>query len=228
MEEKAHILVIDDDNRLRKLLHQYLTENGFWVAEAAHPDEARQMMSSFLFDILILDVMMPGENGYEFAQSLRKKGENIPILMLTAMGELQDRITGLESGVDDYLSKPFDPKELLLRINSILRRTHALPSKEKVTELHFGTCSYNIERGELTKDGAFVPLTAVESELLRVMATKVGEEVSREELAEKTDTDNVRTVDVQVNRLRKKMETDPKNPRYLQTIRGKGYMLMPD
>ena len=223
--DKTHILVIDDDTRLRKLLHQYLSENGFM---AASPAEARVLMTAFLFDILILDVMMPGENGYAFAKSLREKGNNIPILMLTAMGELQDRITGLESGVDDYLSKPFDPKELLLRINSILRRTLITPVKEKQTLYKFGTCQYDLQRSELTKNGQFVSLTAADHELLKVLIQKIGQEVTREELARTLQTDNERTVDVQVNRLRKKIETDPKNPRYLQTVRGKGYLLLPD
>ncbi len=226
--DKTHILVIDDDTRLRKLLHQYLSENGFMVSEAASPAEARVLMTAFLFDILILDVMMPGENGYAFAKSLREKGNNIPILMLTAMGELQDRITGLESGVDDYLSKPFDPKELLLRINSILRRTLITPVKEKQTLYKFGTCQYDLQRSELTKNGQFVSLTAADHELLKVLIQKIGQEVTREELARTLQTDNERTVDVQVNRLRKKIETDPKNPRYLQTVRGKGYLLLPD
>ncbi len=226
--EKTHILVIDDDTRLRKLLHQYLSENGFMVSEAASPVEARVLMSSFLFDILILDVMMPGENGYSFAKSLREKGDNIPILMLTAMGELQDRITGLESGVDDYLSKPFDPKELLLRINSILRRASTISAKEKQTIYKLGTCQYDTQRGELTQNGQFVPLTSAENELLKVLIEKIGQEVTREELARIFKTENERSIDVQVNRLRKKIETDPKSPRYLQTVRGKGYLLLPD
>ncbi len=226
--DKTHILVIDDDTRLRKLLHQYLSENGFMVSEAASPAEARVLMASFLFDILILDVMMPGENGYSFAKSLREKGNNIPILMLTAMGELQDRITGLESGVDDYLSKPFDPKELLLRINSILRRTLTAPVKEKQSIYKFGGCQYDLQRGELTQKGQFISLTSAENELLKVLTQKIGQEVTREELARIFETENERSIDVQVNRLRKKIEADPKNPRYLQTVRGKGYLLLPD
>jgi len=227
MEEKKHILVIDDDNRLRRLLHQYLKENGFIVSEAANPDEARKMMDSFLFDILILDVMMPGENGFCFAKSLREKGMQVPILMLTAMGELQDRIEGLESGVDDYLSKPFDPKELLLRLNSILRRAAMVPEKEKTGVLSFGACLYDVDRAELSRDGHSIPLTQVERDLLRVLVDSLGKEVSRMELAMQTGTENERTVDVQINRLRKKIEQDSKNPRYLQTVRGKGYILLP-
>ena len=227
MEEKNHILVIDDDNRLRRLLHQYLKENGFIVSEAANPEEARKMMDSFLFDILILDVMMPGENGFCFAKSLREKGIQVPILMLTAMGELQDRIEGLESGVDDYLSKPFDPKELLLRLNSILRRAAMVPEKEKTGVLSFGSCLYDVDRAELSSEGHSIPLTQVERDLLRVLVDNLGKEVSRLDLAMQTGTENERTVDVQINRLRKKIEQSPKNPRYLQTVRGKGYILLP-
>ncbi len=226
--EQNHILVIDDDTRLRRLLRRYLTENGFLVSEASHPDEARRLMDSFLFDLLVLDVMMPGENGFSFAKSLREKGNMIPILMLTAMGEIQDRIHGLESGVDDYLSKPFDPKELILRINSILRRTFMSAPKEKETTLHFGSTTYHVDRGTLEQDGVFVSLTSVENDLLKKLAAKAGHEVTREELASSMETENERTIDVQINRLRKKIETDSKNPRYLQTVRGKGYLLLPD
>lgn len=221
-----HILVIDDDNRLRRLLNQYLTKNGFVISEASSSNEARRLMAVMVFDLLILDVMMPQENGYTFAKDLRKKKEMVPILMLTAMGELQDRIKGLESGVDDYLSKPFDPKELLLRINSILRRSILGQTKENVFK--FGETTYHVERSELERSGTFIPLTSVESDLMSVLVAKAGQEVSREELSEKTQTDNERTIDVKINRLRKKIEVDPKSPRYLQTVRGKGYLILPD
>ena len=220
--------MIDDDTRLRKLLRRYLTENGFIVSEASNPSEARHLMTCIKFDLLVLDVMMPGENGYSFAKSLREKADMIPILMLTAMGELQDRIHGLESGVDDYLSKPFDPKELILRINSILRRTFMLSPKGTEESLHFGDIIYDKERGTLEQKGEIISLTSVENDLLKVLAQRAGQEVSREELASITHTENERTIDVQINRLRKKIEQDSKNPRYLQTIRGKGYLLLPD
>ena len=142
--EKKHILIVDDDNRLRQLLHRYLSQNDFFVSEAENPKSARQIMSDFSFDLLIMDVMMPDENGFEFSKSLRENGNYIPILMLTAMAEVQNRIEGLECGVDDYLAKPFEPKELLLRINSILRRTEMILEKEQLNQLHFGNCIYNI------------------------------------------------------------------------------------
>ena len=226
--DKKHILVIDDDNRLRQLLHRYLSQNGFWVSEAQNPKIARQMMDDFVFDLFILDVMMPEENGVEFARWLRETGNHTPILMLTAMGEVQNRIEGLEAGVDDYLAKPFEPKELLLRINSILRRTAMILEKERLNKLHFGDCVYDIERQELSKNGEFIALTPVEAELMRLLVEKIGSEVTRDELAYLTKTQNERTIDVQVNRLRKKIEEDCKNPRYLQTVRGKGYLLLPD
>ena len=226
--EKKHILIVDDDNRLRQLLHRYLNQNDFFVSEAENPKSARQIMSDFSFDLLIMDVMMPDENGFEFSKYLRQNGNFIPILMLTAMAEVQNRIEGLECGVDDYLAKPFEAKELLLRINSILRRTEMILEKEQLNQLHFGNCIYNISRQELSKDGEFIALTPVEAELMRLFISKIGNEVSREELARLTKTQNERTIDVQVNRLRKKIEEDCKQPRYLQTIRGKGYLLLPD
>ena len=171
---------------------------------------------------------MPEENGIDFARWLRETGNHTPILMLTAMGEVQNRIEGLEAGVDDYLAKPFEPKELLLRINSILRRTAMILEKERLNKLHFGDCIYDIERQELSKNGEFIALTPVEAELMRLLVEKIGSEVTRDELAYLTKTQNERTIDVQVNRLRKKIEEDCKNPRYLQTVRGKGYLLLPD
>lgn len=226
--DKKHILVIDDDNRLRQLLHRYLKQNGFFVSEAEDPKEARKMMDDFSFDLFVLDVMMPNENGFEFTRWLRSNGNDTPVLMLTAMGEVQSRIEGLECGVDDYLAKPFEPKELLLRINSILRRTEMVLEKQQLNLLNFGSCVYDIERQELTKNGEFVVLTPVETELMRLLVKQLGVEVSRSELARLTKTENERTIDVQVNRLRKKIEEDSKRPRYLQTVRGKGYLLLPD
>ena len=226
--DKKHILVVDDDNRLRQLLHRYLSQNGFWVSEASNPKTARLMMEDFSFDLFVLDVMMPQENGFEFARWLRENKNHTPILMLTAMGEIQNRIEGLECGVDDYLAKPFEPKELLLRINAILRRTDMILEKERLNKLHFGDCVYDIARQELSKNGEFIALTPVEAELMRLLVEKIGTEVARDDLAVLTKTQNERTIDVQVNRLRKKIEEDCKNPRYLQTVRGKGYLLLPD
>lgn len=224
--DKKHILIIDDDTRLRQLLNKYLTSNDFLVSEASCPADAREMMQTFIFDALILDVMMPGESGFSFAEKLRSSGSFVPILMLTAMGDIQDRIQGLETGVDDYLTKPFEPKELLLRLNNILRRIQTVPQKETI--LRFGKFMYDRQRSELFCGDEFIALTTVEKELLAILSEKTGKEVSREELATRTKTANERTVDVQVNRLRKKIEEDVKNPRYLQTVRGKGYILLPD
>lgn len=226
--DKKHILVIDDDTRLRRLLHRYLNQNDFFVSEADNPKTAREMMKNFSFDLFVLDVMMPGESGIEFSKWLRENDIHTPILMLTAMGTVQNRIDGLEAGVDDYLAKPFEPKELLLRINSILRRTVIALEKERLNQLHFGNCVYDIDKQELSKDGEFIALTPVENELMRLLVSQIGQEVSRSQLALLTKTDNERTIDVQVNRLRKKIEEDPKKPRYLQTVRGKGYTLLPD
>lgn len=224
--DKTHILIVDDDTRLRQLLNRYLTSNDFLVSEASCPAEAREMMETFIFDALILDVMMPGESGFSFAEKLRSNGNIVPILMLTAMGDIQDRIQGLETGVDDYLTKPFEPKELLLRLNNILRRVQATPQKDTV--LKFGKFVYDRQRSELSCGNEFIALTTVEKELLIILSESPGVEVSREELAARTKTANERTIDVQVNRLRKKIEEDIKTPRYLQTVRGKGYVLLPD
>ena len=226
--DKKHILVIDDDTRLRRLLHRYLNQNDFFVSEADNPKTAREMMKNFSFDLFVLDVMMPGESGIEFSKWLRENNIHTPILMLTAMGNVQSRIEGLEAGVDDYLAKPFEPKELLLRINSILRRTVIALEKERLNQLHFGNCVYDIDKQELSKNGGFITLTPVENELMRLLVSQIGQEVARSQLAELTKTENERTIDVQVNRLRKKIEEDPKKPRYLQTVRGKGYTLLPD
>jgi two-component system phosphate regulon response regulator OmpR len=227
-----HILVVDDDTRLRGLLQRFLTENDFIVTQASDAAEARQALAALEFDLLIVDVMMPGEDGMSLTKSLRENNQ-VPILMLTAMGETEDRISGLEHGVDDYLTKPFDPRELLLRINAILRRAQhvATPIDDDIGQeiLNFGTCAYDARRDELLCNGDPVRLTPAEAALLRELAQHPGEILSREDLAAATGVSrNLRTVDVQVTRLRKKIESDLRLPRYLQTVRGKGYMLMPD
>ena len=229
MDGQAHILVVDDDTRLRGLLRKYLTDNGYLVSVAADAAEARQQLESIAFDLVVLDVMMPGETGLELTKALRKSGLQLPILLLTAMAETGDRIGGFESGADDYLTKPFDPRELLLRIGSILRRT----AREEVTpapkDCCFGSFTFDLARGELRQDGDIIHLTSAESALLAVLAAQPGETLSREELGAATgNSGNLRTVDVQVTRLRKKLEDDPKQPRYLQTMRGRGYVLWPD
>ena len=223
----AHILVIDDDTRLRKLIHKYLTEHGFLVTSAASAEEARQQLTSLQFDLMVLDVMMPGEDGMSFAADLRKNSD-VPILMLTAMGESEHRIKGLEHGVDDYMGKPFEPRELLLRINSILKRAPPAPD-DGAHELRFGECRYDVSRGLLSRDGSTVYLTAAEGELLRTLALNANSPVKRTKLGGTGNgSSNPRTIDVQVTRLRRKIESDPRQPRYLQTVRGTGYLLRTD
>lgn len=224
--ELPHILVIDDDDRLRELLRQFLSENGFWVSSASDAADARQRLKGLHFDLLVLDRMMPGENGLEFAADLRKSS-NVPILMLTAMSEPEDRIDGLEGGVDDYLTKPFEPRELLLRINNILRRVPVEPTAP--VEIHLGDVVYDSGRQELFRDGAPIRLTDVESALLKALAASPGAVLSRDDLSELTGASGgSRAIDVQVTRLRRKIEPNPKLPIYLQTVRGKGYVLRPD
>ncbi len=219
-----HILVVDDDRRLRELLRKYLSENGFLVVTASDARDARGKLKNLAFDLIVLDLMMPGETGLDFAKSLRQTS-TIPILMLTAMGEPGDRIKGLEKGADDYLTKPFEPRELLLRINSILRR---LPRRPEIPlEVCLGSVTFDPARYELRRDGVPVRLTDVEAALLRRLAENPGSILSREELSLNTGAGG-RAVDVQVTRLRRKIEPDPKLPRYLQTVRGKGYVLWPD
>ena len=225
-DETPHVLVIDDDNRLRELLGKYLGEHGFLVVTAKDAADARCKMTTFSFDIIILDLMMPGESGLEFTDDLRTRSK-IPILMLTAMGESENRIEGLERGADDYLIKPFEPKELLLRLNSILRR---IPSIQKpAPDVHLGEVVFSPSRRELNRDSQKVRLTDVEASLLGALAKHPGEILSREELIELTGASGGgRAIDVQVTRLRRKIENQAKAPRYLQTVRGKGYVLRPD
>ena len=225
-ETAAHILVVDDDAKLRKLLARYLTENGFIVATAGDAAEARNMLTSAAFDLIVLDLMMPGESGLDFAGTLRRTSA-VPILMLTAMAEPEDRIGGLERGADDYLTKPFEPKELLLRINNILRRVP--PPSPGANELSLGALIFALDRGELYDGDRPVHLTSAEAALLSALAARPGVTLSREDLIELTGAPvGDRAVDVQVTRLRRKIEPDPREPRYLQTVRGKGYVLKPD
>ncbi|MBF0249997.1 MAG: response regulator [Alphaproteobacteria bacterium] len=231
-----HILVVDDDDRLRKLLQKYLCDNGFVVVSANDAPDARHKLASVEFDLIVLDLMMPGENGLDFASDLRRTSD-IPILMLTAMGEADDRIRGLESGADDYLTKPFEPRELLLRINAILKRVTAPGAgKTEGARIVMGAAEFDALRGELTVYGEPVRLTTVEVELLRVLSERPGHPYTREDLIERTGAGDGageaaaggRAVDVQVTRLRRKIEPDPKTPRYLRTVRGQGYVLTPD
>ena len=224
--DAPHVLVVDDARRLRELLRRYLTENGFRVTAAGDAAEARLRLAAIDFDALVLDVMMPGENGLELTQSLRLDSA-VPILLLTAMGEAQNRIAGLERGADDYLAKPFEPRELLLRLRTILRRRGGPTTPPAI--LQFGPYRFEAHRGELRKSGSIVRLTQAETGLLRVLARSAGVAVAREDLAEAIGIQgSARTVDVQMTRLRRKVEPDPKYPRYLQTVRGTGYVLMVD
>ena len=224
-----HLLIVDDDDRIRELLKEYLARAGFRVTAAAGGAPARKLMESLDFDLAVFDVMMPGEDGYSLTRWLREQrgpAGRTPVLMLTAMGETSDRIEGLKSGADDYLGKPFEPEELLLRIEAILRRAQDRPTAEG--PLSLGNCSFDPDRGELVCDGEPVRLTEAEVALLRQLARTPHEAVERLELARGTVDPSGRAVDVQVTRLRRKIEADPKSPRYLQTVRGIGYRLAPD
>lgn len=227
-KEKTHILVVDDDTRLRSLLQRFLRENGFYVSAAKDAEDARARLKDYKFDMLIVDIMMPNESGLEFLEKLRHES-NVPVIMLTAMGETHDRITGLEAGADDYLPKPFEPVELVLRIKNILKRT---PKEKEMIQDKFdlGLCLYDINKKELTtKQGQIIHITPVEQALLSVLGQKSGQIFTREKLAELLGAgQSPRSIDVQITRLRKKIEKDSKNPRYLQTVRGKGYMLLPE
>ncbi len=222
-DDAAHLLVVDDDTRIRSLLSQYLTERGFRVTVAANSNEARRKLEGLDFDLLVLDVMMAGESGVELTKSLRET-KDVPILMLTALSETDMRIRGLEAGADDYISKPFDPRELILRINSILRRGGA-PAKPKLEQIIFGGFSFNIVKRELKKGSEVIRLTDREQEIMSAFAQKPGETVPRYELVGQESEIGERTIDVQINRLRRKIEFDPANPVYLQTVRGIGYKL---
>ncbi len=225
-DDLPHVLVVDDDDRLRNLLGKFLGEHGFLVVTASDAADARAKMVGLAFDIIVLDLMMPGESGLDFAEDLRRRSD-VPILMLTAMGEPENRIEGLEKGADDYLVKPFEPRELLLRIHNILKR---LPSPgEPPADVRMGEVVFCPGRGEVSRAGQPVRLTDVETALLGALANKPGEILSREELIALTGAGGGgRAIDVQVTRLRRKIEQDPKLPRYLQTVRGKGYVLRPD
>jgi two-component system phosphate regulon response regulator OmpR len=228
-EAQPHILVIDDDKRLRDLLARYLTEQGYRVTTAVNAADARAKLAGITFDLLVVDIMMPGESGLELTQSLRETSL-VPILLLTAMGESTDRIAGLETGADDYLVKPFEPRELVLRIKAILKRARARVERQtSVGAVKFGAFVFELERRRLFKAGEPVHLTEAESELLYQLARRAGEPVSREDLSPQgEEASDSRLIDVQMTRLRRKIEDDPRFPRYLATVRGRGYMLQPD
>jgi len=222
---QRHLLVVDDDDRIRELLKEYLSKHGFRVTGAAHAAAARRLMELLDFDLLVVDVMMPGEDGFAFTRWVRKQGPT-PVLMLTARGLPDDRIEGLKTGADDYLAKPFDPQELLLRVEAILRR--AGPKQTGPRKVTLGQFEFDLDRAELTREGKPVRLTEAEAQLLKLLAQHAHAAVDRMDLARDSADGIGRAVDVQVTRLRRKIETDPRNPRYLQTVRGVGYMLAPD
>lgn len=228
---ESHLLIIDDDERIRGLLQKFLMRNGFWVSAARDAAHARRLLSGLDFDLIVTDVMMPGEDGISLTRSLRET-LSTPILLLTAKGETEDRIKGLEAGADDYLAKPFEPKELLLRINAILRRVPTAVEDQSPRSLALGDKTYDVERGELWQGETLVRLTATEQKLMQIFSSTPTEPVSRASLVEQLGRDQgqaqERAVDVQITRLRRKLEADPKQPRYLQTVRGAGYMLAPD
>lgn len=230
--DQSHILIVDDDERIRGLLQQFLIKSGFLVTSARDAEHARRILSGLEFDLIVLDVMMPGEDGISLCRDLRRRIKT-PILLLTARAETSDRIAGLEAGADDYLGKPFEPKELLLRIAAILRRSPAAePAIVKPKVIHLGAVRYDVERGEMWRGDQLVRLTSTESQLMKIFTANISEPVSRAQLVADLSHSGTQTqeraVDVQITRLRRKIEDDPRQPRYLQTVRGAGYMLAPD
>lgn len=238
--DQPHVLVVDDDDRLRDLLTRYLGENGFNVSAARDAANARASLAGLQFDLIVLDVLMPGEKGVDLARSLRESGSKVPILLLTALSETEDRIAGLEAGVDDYLAKPFEPRELVLRIEAILRRYGELPEPDNSASpdpfdntASFGAFRFDMTRMILQRGGEHIYLTTAEQALLVALIKRRGQTTSREQLqgmisGNAIDPSASRSIDVQVTRLRRKFEEDPKQPRYLQTVRGQGYVLYTD
>ncbi|HXW72167.1 MAG TPA: response regulator [Methylocella sp.] len=230
-DDAAHLLIVDDDRRIRALLSRMLSDQGYRVSAAAHAEEALARLKNISFDLIILDVTMPGEDGFSFAAKLRASGTElarVPIIMLTARSEAEDRVRGLETGADDYLGKPCEPRELTLRIAAILRRAPPRPLSSPPASVRFGDFTFDLGRGELRQRDEVVRITDREREMLRILAENAGTSVAREALAGSGGAANERTVDVQVNRLRRKIERDPANPLYLQTARGAGYRLLVD
>jgi two-component system, OmpR family, phosphate regulon response regulator OmpR len=225
-DDAPHLLVVDDDMRIRTLLTRFLGSHGFRVSAAASAEEARRQLAGIAFDLLVVDVMMPGESGLEFTEALRQKS-SVPILMLTARSETPHRIRGLEVGADDYLAKPFEPRELLLRITNILRRGKE-PEPSAVEAIRFGPFTFHVARGELKRGAQSVRLTDRERDMLRIFASRRGETVKRQEFLKFSNGGGERAVDVQINRLRRKIEADPSDPIHLQTTRGVGYRLLVD
>jgi two-component system phosphate regulon response regulator OmpR len=227
-EMQPHVLVVDDDTRLRDLLRQFLSTNGYRVTIARDAADARERMASLTFDLVVLDVNMPGEDGISLTRSLRAANAQspVPILLLTARGDADDRIAGFEAGADDYLPKPFEPRELLLRAAAVLRRTQRAPEPEPMLQL--GEHTFDVRRAMLSRNGQPVKLTTAETELLKLFAANARTVLPRSTIAQAGTAVAERSVDVHIARLRRKIEPDPRNPRYLKTVWGEGYVLWPD
>ena len=217
-------MLVDDDTRVRTLLGNYLTQNGYRVTTAATAEQAHRIIKSLVFDLLILDVMLPGESGLSMAQKLRLNGRKIPILMLSAQAESSHRIEGLEAGADDYMAKPFDPREFILRVSSIVKRTN-VSLEPDIAQIVFGPFTFVLSKRELKRRGELVHLTNRERDIMVRLAKKVGEPIPRHKMFSENENIGERTIDVQINHLRRKIEQDSANPRYLQTVRGAGYRL---
>ncbi|MGA0301148.1 MAG: response regulator [Paracoccaceae bacterium] len=227
-----HLLIVDDDQRIRELLQKYLMRNGFMVSIARDAAQAKRLLKGLAFDLIVLDIMMPEQDGLSLTRELRETIDT-PILLLTARNEVEDRISGLEAGADDYLPKPFEPKELLLRIHAILRRMpDVAPPQDTPKMLSLGATRYDVQKGELWEGDTQIRLTSTELELMRIFSKNIGQALSRMDLVTQMGREDGnsqdRAIDVQITRLRKKIETNPKEPRYLQTVRGSGYMLACD
>ena len=221
MDNKLHILIVDDDNRIRDLLKDFLSQNNYIVSTSENADNAKEKLKYFKFDILILDVMMPGQNGYDLAKEIKSKID-IPIILLTAKGEAEDRIRGLEIGVEDYLGKPFEPKELLLRIKNIMKNNYKIDFNSK---FHIGKAEIDLNKMQITFDESIRKINNSEKKILTKMLSNPGKTFSREEIGKISGINQERSIDVLITRLRHKLEANPKNPKYLQTIRGSGYVL---
>jgi two-component system phosphate regulon response regulator OmpR len=223
MSEKPHILIVDDDNRILKLLKKFLSQHDFLVSTSTSTNEAVELLANFNYDLIILDVMMPEVTGIEFATKIKESGSTMPIVMLTALSDPEARIKGLEAGANDYVTKPFEPRELLLRIKNLIN-SHNLHKKEQQLA-RFGNSSYNLITRELVQNNTTIKLSSSEENLLDILVSSDNEVISREDLSDRLGGLNMRSVDVQIVRLRNKIEIDPKNPQYLKTIRNKGYVL---
>ena len=220
---KFHILIVDDDNRILKLLKQFLQQNNFLVSTATSAKEAFELLENFIFDLIILDVMMPEITGLEFAEKIKAAGKTLPIIMLTALSEPEDRVKGLEAGAKDYITKPFEPRELLLRINNLIDSHNIYQKEQKITRI--GNCVYDLSTKNLSCDNQDIPLSSTEQKLLDLLIKSTNQTITRDDLSIQMGGLNPRSIDVQIVRLRNKLEPDPKNPKYLKTVRNLGYVL---